>query len=51
MTGVNCSPRLILRPSQADFMIVSWPFMLSSFTAAMRCAAPVQLLMLLVSEA
>ena len=50
ISGMNCSPMVVFSASHADFIRVSWPFMLSSLTFAMRWAAPVQLLILLVRE-
>ena len=50
ITGVNCSPTVVFTASQAEFIRVSCPFMLSSLIDAMRCAAPEQSLMLSVKE-
>ena len=44
-SGLNCSPMVDCRASIAEFIRVMSPFRLSSFTFAIRSAAPLQLLM------
>ena len=44
-SGLNCSPMVDCSASIAEFIRVMSPFRLSSFTFAIRSAAPLQLLM------